>query len=137
MQLGSVRQHDPPTSVVSIAPLLRTPSSRAGTSCVDIDGRVRVTIPAALGAEAAAFAQKHVEWSRGNGRGCREGTSGGGTRALRERAGRELPRASSSSHGNTAFRCPRVSVRNSGRGGGHAAATVTSVSMALVMIRSG
>ena len=84
-----------PTSVVAIAPVyyVRHRRARRYVLRVDIDGRVRVTIPrGGSRREADAFAQKHVEWvARQRARLPRGGPPVEEHRALRERAGRELP----------------------------------------------
>jgi predicted metal-dependent hydrolase len=60
---------------------------------VDVDGRLRVTIPrGGSRREAEAFAQRHVGWiARQRGRLAHDSPSVQDRRALREQASRELP----------------------------------------------
>src|SRR5258705_10266873 len=84
-----------PPSVVAIAPVyyVRHRRARRYVLRVDIDGRVRVTIPrGGSRREADAFAQKHVEWvARQRARLPRGGPAVEEHRPLRERAVRDLP----------------------------------------------
>jgi predicted metal-dependent hydrolase len=104
------------TSVVAIAPVyyVRHRRARRYVLRVDIDGRVRVTIPRGGSRRAAdAFAEKHAGWvARQRERLPRGGPAVEEHRALRERAARELPPRLielARQHGVTVS---RVSVRN-------------------------
>ena len=104
------------TSVVAIAPVyyVRHRRARRYVLRVDLDGRVRVTIPrGGSRREADAFAQKHAAWvARQRARLPREGPAVDERRALRERAVRDLPPRLielASQHG---LSVSRVSVRN-------------------------
>jgi predicted metal-dependent hydrolase len=105
-----------PSSVVVIAPVyyVRHRRARRYLLRVDIDGRVRVTIPrGGSRREADAFAQKHAEWvARQRARLPRGGPAVEEHRALRERAVRDLPRRLIELARQHALSVSRVSVRN-------------------------
>ena len=105
-----------PTSVVAIAPVyyVRHRRARRYVLHVDIDGRVRVTIPrGGSRREADAFAQKHVEWvERQRARLPRGGPPVEEHHELRERAGRELPPRLIELARQHRLSVSRVSVRN-------------------------
>ena len=105
-----------PTSVVAIAPVyyVRHRRARRYVLRVDIDGRVRVTIPrGGSRREADAFAQKHAEWvARQRARLLRGAPPVEEHRALRERAGRELPPRLIELARHHGLPVSRVSVRN-------------------------
>jgi len=105
-----------PTSVVAIAPVyyVRHRRARRYVLRVDIDGRVRVTIPrGGSRREAEAFAQKHVEWvARQRARLPRGRAPVEEHRALREHAGRELPPRLIELARQHGLSVSRVSVRN-------------------------
>jgi predicted metal-dependent hydrolase len=105
-----------PTSVVAIAPVyyVRHRLARRYVLRVDIDGRVRVTIPrGGSRREADAFAQKHAEWvARQRARLPREEPAAEEHRAERERAVRELPPRLIELATGHGLSVSRVSVRN-------------------------
>jgi predicted metal-dependent hydrolase len=105
-----------PSSVVAIAPVyyVRHRRARRYVLRVDIDGRVRVTIPrGGSRREADAFAQKHAEWvARQRARLPRGGAPVEEHRALREHAGRELPARLIELARQHGLSVSRVSVRN-------------------------
>ena len=105
-----------PPSVVAIAPVyyVRHRRARRYVLRVDIDGRVRVTIPrGGSRREADAFAQKHAEWvARQRARLPRGGPAVEERRALRERAVRDLPPRLIELAGQHGLTVSRVSVRN-------------------------
>ena len=105
-----------PSSVVAIAPVyyVRHRRARRYVLRVDIDGRVRVTIPrGGSRREAEAFAQKHAEWvARQRARLPRGGAPVEEHRALREHAGRELPARLIELARQHGLSVSRVSVRN-------------------------
>ena len=105
-----------PPSVVAIAPVyyVRHRRARRYVLRVDIDGRVRVTIPrGGSRREADAFAQKHAEWvARQRARLPRGGPAVEERRALRERAVRDLPPRLIELASRHGLSVSRVSVRN-------------------------
>ena len=105
-----------PTSVVAIAPVyyVRHRRARRYVLRVDADGRVRVTIPrGGSRREADAFAEKHVAWvAQQRARLPRGGPPVEEHRALRERAGRELPARLIELARQHRLSVSRVSVRN-------------------------
>jgi predicted metal-dependent hydrolase len=105
-----------PSSVVAIAPVyyVRHRRARRYVLRVDIDGRVRVTIPrGGSRREADAFAQKHAEWvARQRARLPRVGAPVEEHRALREHADRELPARLIELARQHGLSVSRVSVRN-------------------------
>ncbi len=117
MQLGlPFDSTTPPTSVVAIAPVyyVRHRRARRYVLRVDIDGRVRVTIPrGGSRREADAFARKHVEWvARQRARLPRGGPAVEEHRAMRERASRDLPPRLIELARQHGLSVSRVSVRN-------------------------
>jgi predicted metal-dependent hydrolase len=105
-----------PTSVVAIAPVyyVRHRRARRYVLRVDIDGRVRVTIPrGGSRREADAFAEKHVAWvAQQRARLPRAGPPAEEHRALRERADRDLPARLIELARQHHLPVSRVSVRN-------------------------
>ncbi len=105
-----------PPSVVAIAPVyyVRHQRARRYVLRVDIDGRVRVTIPrGGSRREADAFAQKHAEWvARQRARLPRGVPAMEERRALRERAVRDLPPRLIELAKQHGLSVSRVSVRN-------------------------
>jgi len=104
------------TSVVAIAPVyyVRHRRARRYVLRVDIDGRVRVTIPrGGSQREADAFAEKHAGWvARQRERLPRGRPAMGELQGLRERAGRELPPRLLELSRQYGLTVSRVSVRN-------------------------
>jgi len=105
-----------PPSVVAIAAVyyVRHRRARRYVLRVDIDGRVRVTIPrGGSRREADAFAQKHAEWvARQWARLPRGGPAVEERRALRQRGVRDLPPRLIELATQHGLSVSRVSVRN-------------------------